>query len=136
MRTIGLLGGMSWESSAEYYRLANALVRERLGGLHSARCILYSVDFAEIEELQTAGPLGGGRRRARRRPPRRWRPAVPTCSCSAPTRCTRSPTRSQAAISIPLLHLADTTADAVRAAGLSDGRAAGHGVHDGAGLLP
>jgi aspartate racemase len=54
-RVIGMLGGMSWESSALYYRLANELVRERLGGLHSARCLLASVDFADIEELQAAG---------------------------------------------------------------------------------
>jgi len=54
-RVIGMLGGMSWESSAQYYRLANELVRERLGGLHSARCLLASVDFADIETLQTAG---------------------------------------------------------------------------------
>lgn len=55
MKTIGLLGGMSWESSAEYYRLLNELVAARRGGLHSARCVLFSVDFAEIEELQAAG---------------------------------------------------------------------------------
>ncbi|MBX9865420.1 MAG: aspartate racemase, partial [Burkholderiales bacterium] len=52
MQTIGLIGGMSWESSLEYYRLINQGVKERLGGLHSAKIILYSVDFAEIEELQ------------------------------------------------------------------------------------
>jgi amino-acid racemase len=52
MRTIGLLGGMSWESTAEYYRLANQLVAERLGGLHSARCVVWSVDFADAEPLQ------------------------------------------------------------------------------------
>jgi aspartate racemase len=50
-RRVGLLGGMSWESTAEYYRLANELVRERLGGLHSARLVIASVDFAEIERL-------------------------------------------------------------------------------------
>ena len=55
MRTIGLLGGMSWESTAIYYRLANELVRERLGGLHSARILMSSVDFAEVEELQVTG---------------------------------------------------------------------------------
>ncbi|MYU47763.1 aspartate/glutamate racemase, partial [Streptomyces sp. SID7803] len=55
MKTIGLIGGMSWESTAEYYRLLNEGVRERLGGLHSAKCVLYSVDFAEIERLQVAG---------------------------------------------------------------------------------
>ena len=52
MKRIGLLGGMSWESSAEYYLLVNEQVKARLGGLHSARCVLYSVDFAEIERLQ------------------------------------------------------------------------------------
>ena len=55
MRTIGLIGGMSWESSAEYYRIVNETVKERLGGLHSAQVLLYSVDFAAIEELQHAG---------------------------------------------------------------------------------
>jgi aspartate racemase len=55
VKTIGLLGGMSWESSAEYYRLVNEQVKARLGGLHAARCVLYSVDFAEIERLQQQG---------------------------------------------------------------------------------
>jgi aspartate/glutamate racemase len=54
-RLIGMIGGMSWESSAEYYRLANELVAARLGGLHSARLILASVDFAEVERLQVTG---------------------------------------------------------------------------------
>jgi len=62
--TIGILGGMSWESSAEYYRLANELVRERLGGLHSARVLLASVDFADIEALQVAGDWDGTLRAA------------------------------------------------------------------------
>jgi aspartate racemase len=52
MKTIGLIGGMSWESSSEYYRIINQMVKERLGGLHSAQCILYSIDFQEIETLQ------------------------------------------------------------------------------------
>lgn len=55
MRTIGMLGGMSWESTAEYYRLANELVRDRLGGVHSARILLDSMDFADMEQLQSAG---------------------------------------------------------------------------------
>lgn len=52
MKTIGLIGGMSWESSAEYYRIINEKVKEKLGGLHSAKCLMYSVDFAEVEKLQ------------------------------------------------------------------------------------
>jgi hypothetical protein len=55
MLKIGLIGGMSWESSAEYYRLANELIRDRFGGVHSAQCLLYSVDFAEIAAMQAAG---------------------------------------------------------------------------------
>jgi amino-acid racemase len=55
MKTIGLIGGMSWESSSEYYRIINETVRERLGGLHSAECIMYSADFEEIENLQHQG---------------------------------------------------------------------------------
>jgi len=54
-RMIGMLGGMSWESSAQYYRLANEMVREQLGGLHSARIMLASIDFADVEALQVAG---------------------------------------------------------------------------------
>ena len=55
MKTIGLIGGMSWESSAEYYRIMNETVKEELGGLHSVKCILYSVDFEEIAALQHKG---------------------------------------------------------------------------------
>ncbi|QPQ31451.1 aspartate/glutamate racemase family protein [Lysinibacillus sp. JNUCC 51] len=55
MKTIGMIGGMSWESSAEYYRLMNEEVKQQLGGLHSAKCILYSVDFQEIEHYQAEG---------------------------------------------------------------------------------
>lgn len=55
MKTIGLIGGMSWESSAAYYRLMNEQVKQRLGGLHSAKCILYSVDFQQIEHFQAKG---------------------------------------------------------------------------------
>ena len=53
MRTIGLLGGMSWESTVPYYRVVNEVVKARLGGLHSAKVVLVSVDFAEVERLQT-----------------------------------------------------------------------------------
>ena len=112
-----MLGGMSWESSAEYYRLANELVRERLGELHSARVLLYSVDFAEIEELQAAG---------------RWDDAGALLAAAAGrleaagadllVLCTNTmhkvADRVAGAVRIPLLHIADATAAAVRAAGL------------------
>lgn len=55
MKTIGLLGGMSWESTITYYQVINTVVKEKLGGLHSAKCILYSVEFQEIEECQASG---------------------------------------------------------------------------------
>ncbi|MEZ0091859.1 aspartate/glutamate racemase family protein [Streptacidiphilus sp. EB129] len=117
MKTIGLIGGMSWESTAEYYRLLNELTRERLGGLHSARCVLYSVDFAEIERLQVAG---------------RWDEAGEALADAARSLqaagadllliCTNTmhkvADQVEAAVDIPLLHLADTTAAAVRTAGL------------------
>lgn len=113
-----MIGGMSWESSAEYYRLANELVRERLGGLHSARCILASLDFAPVERLQVAG---------------RWDEAGDLLAESARgleaagadllVLCTNTlhkvADQIQAAVGIPLLHIADTTAAAVTEAGLS-----------------
>lgn len=55
MKTIGLIGGMSWESTAEYYRIINTVIKEKMGGLHSSRCILFSVNFQEIEECQACG---------------------------------------------------------------------------------
>ncbi|MER7579026.1 aspartate/glutamate racemase family protein [Kitasatospora sp. NPDC097691] len=117
MKTIGLIGGMSWESTAEYYRLINELTRDRLGGLHSARLVLHSVDFADIEHLQTAG---------------RWDEAGEVLAAAARSLeaagadllliCTNTMHKVAghvaAAVSVPLLHLADATADAVRAAGL------------------
>jgi aspartate racemase len=116
-RVIGLLGGMSWESSAEYYRLLNELVRERLGGLHSARCVLSSVDFADVEALQVAedwdaaGELLADAARG-----------LEAAGAELLLMCTNTMHRVadqvQAAVGIPLLHLADATADAVRAAGL------------------
>ncbi|WP_037627831.1 aspartate/glutamate racemase family protein [Streptomyces aureus] len=117
MKTIGLIGGMSWESTAEYYRLLNEFTRDRLGGLHSARCVIYSVDFAEIEQLQVQG---------------RWAEAGEILAAAARSLeaagadmvliCTNTMHKVAdvvgAAVSIPLLHLADATADAVRASGL------------------
>ena len=94
MKRIGLLGGMSWESSAEYYRFVNEEVRDRLGGLHSADCIMRSVEFAEIEELQRSGAWDeAGERLAAEAAA--LVAAARSCWCSAPTRCTRSPTGSR-----------------------------------------
>lgn len=117
MKTIGLIGGMSWESTAEYYRLVNEFTRDRLGGLHSARCVLYSVDFAEIERLQVenrwteAGEILGEAARA-----------LEAAGADMVLLCTNTmhkvADQVEAAVSIPLLHLADATADAVRASGL------------------
>lgn len=115
---IGLLGGMSWESSAEYYRLLNEGVRERMGGLHSARVLLSSVDFAEIEHLQATG---------------RWDEAGQALGAEAERLeaggaelillCTNTMHKVAddiaAATAVPLLHLADTTAVAVQAAGIT-----------------
>ncbi|MGN4443959.1 aspartate/glutamate racemase family protein [Bacillus cereus group sp. MYBK79-1] len=59
MKTIGLIGGMSWESTSEYYRIINEEIKERLGGLHSAKCMIHSVDFEEIERFQSNGDWNG-----------------------------------------------------------------------------
>jgi aspartate racemase len=114
---IGLIGGMSWESSAEYYRIINQLVRRELGGLHSARCLMWSFDFHEIETLQHAG---------------RWDEATPLLIEAARRLerggadffllCTNTMHRMAdevaAAVGIPLLHIADATAERVRAQGI------------------
>lgn len=117
MKTIGLIGGMSWESTAEYYRLLNERVRERLGGLHSAKCVLYSVDFAEIERLQVAGlwdEAGEVLADAAR--------SLQAAGAGLLLICTNTMHKVAdqvvAAVDIPLLHLADATASAVRTAGL------------------
>ncbi|MFE0588457.1 aspartate/glutamate racemase family protein [Micromonospora echinospora] len=108
---------MSWESSTHYYRLVNELVRDRLGGLHSARCVLYSVDFADIESLQSTGEWEQAGRLLGRAAA-----AVQAAGADLLLLCTNTmhkvADQIQAAVSIPLLHLADTTAEAVSAAGL------------------
>lgn len=117
MRMIGMLGGMSWESSQEYYRLANTLVRERLGGVHSARVLLDSVDFAEVEELQMAGrwheagELLAGRAAA-----------LEAAGAELLLICTNTMhvvyEQVAAAVSVPVLHLADATAARITGAGM------------------
>jgi aspartate racemase len=117
MLTIGLLGGMSWESSAHYYRLANTLVRERVGGLHSARCVLYSVDFADVEVLQSAGEWEEAGRLLGQAAA-----AVQAAGADLLLLCTNTmhkvAEQIQGVIDIPLLHLVDVTAAAVAASGL------------------
>ncbi|WP_432547677.1 aspartate/glutamate racemase family protein [Kineococcus sp. SYSU DK004] len=118
MRTIGMLGGMSWESTAEYYRLANELVRERLGGLRSAELLVRSVDFARIERLQAAGDwTGAGRVLAREAA------ALEAGGADLLVLCTNTMHEVagalQEAVDVPLLHIVDVTAAAVRAAGAS-----------------
>lgn len=117
MKTIGLIGGMSWESSAEYYRILNEEVKRRLGGLHSAKCILYSLDFEEIEALQVQG---------------KWAEAGEVLGAAAASLeragadfiviCTNTMHTVagivERKIGIPLLHIGDATADRVKSAGI------------------
>jgi aspartate racemase len=117
MRRIGLLGGMSWQSSALYYSALNEGVAERLGGVHSADLVMVSVDFAEIEQLQSAGEWHrAGEVLAREAQ------ALEAAGAEAIVLCTNTmhlvAPAIEAAVSIPLLHLGDVTARAVRAAGL------------------
>lgn len=116
MRTLGLLGGMSWESSAHYYRILNEEVRRRLGGSHSAACLLLSVDFAEVAALQHAGDwrtLGQRLQDHARQLAAGGAKALVLCTntmhCLA--------TELEAATSLPLLHIADPTGAAIRAQG-------------------
>ena len=113
MKTIGLVGGMSWESSLEYYRIINETIKEKLGGFHSAKCIMYSVDFEEIEKLQHKG---------------KWDEAtdlmidavrrVEKGGASFVVICTNTMHKMaddvQESIHIPLLHIADVTAEEIR----------------------
>lgn len=114
MKTIGLLGGMSWESTSDYYRLINTLVKQQLGGLHSAKIALYSIDFAEIEVLQQQGD---------------WQQAAQLLTKAALNIqqagadflviCTNTmhivAEQIQQNITIPLLHIADATGEALLA---------------------
>jgi aspartate racemase len=117
MKTIGLIGGMSWESSIEYYRIINEATNARLGGLHSAESLMVSVDFAEIEILQQQG---------------KWAEAAPVLIDAAKSLehggadflvlCTNTMHKVaeeiQTNVTIPFLHIADATAQRVTAAGI------------------
>lgn len=116
-RVLGLIGGMSWESSAEYYRLINAGVRDRLGELRSARILMWSFDFAEIEALQHAGRWDDAAAllvEAARRLERGGAECLVICTNTMH----RMADAVQAAVAVPLLHIADPTAARIRAAGL------------------
>ncbi len=117
MKTIGMLGGMSWESSLEYYRLVNEGIKERLGGLHSAKCLLYSVDFAEVEALQCEGRWDEADRfmvEAALRLERGGADFVVICTNTMH----KSADAIEKALRAPLLHIADAAAEAVKRAGL------------------
>ena len=116
MKTIGLIGGMSWESTVPYYRQINQTIAQRLGGLHSAKIVLYSVDFHDIERLQQAGhwEAAGAMLAAAAR-------SLQAAGADFLVLCTNTMHKVapaiEAAASIPLLHIADPTAVAVRQAG-------------------
>ena len=116
MRMIGLIGGMSWESSAEYYRILNQGVRDRMGPTASARCLLWSFNFAEIEALQHEGDWDGLTARmvdAARRLEAGGAEMLLICTNTMH----RLAPAVQAAVTVPLLHIADPTAERITASG-------------------
>lgn len=117
MRRIGLIGGLSWESSAEYYRIINQAAQRRLGGLHSADCLLLSFDFAEIEALQVAGDWAAASQRmvsAAQQLERAGAGCIVICSNTMH----RMAEAVQAAVELPLIHITDATAQPILQAGL------------------
>jgi aspartate racemase len=114
--TIGLIGGMSWESSAEYYRIINREMNRRLGGVHSAQCLMYSLDFEEIKRLQHEGDwdrLATEMKAATVRLERGGADFIVLCTNTMH----RVADAIAASVSIPTLHIADPTADKIKAAG-------------------
>lgn len=118
MRTVGLLGGMSAESTTLYYQTFNQLVRERLGGLHSAQLLLWSVDFAPIAQMQADGDWdGAGQVLADAAARLEGAGAEAIMICANTMHLVAD--QVQAAVGVPLIHIADATSDAVKAAGCS-----------------
>lgn len=117
MKTIGLIGGMSWESSAQYYAIINRAVRERLGGAHSAECLIYSVDFGEIEKLQRSGDWSSLTVRMVQVAKRLEAGGADFVVICANTMHLMAD-EVAAAIAVPLLHVVDPTAGAIAQAGL------------------
>src|SRR5215207_1968809 len=114
--TIGLIGGMSWESSAEYYRIINQEVNRRLGGVHSAQCLMYSVDFEGIKRFQHEGDwerLAEAMKEAAVRLERGGADFIVLCTNTMH----RVADAIAASVSLPTLHIADPTADKIKAAG-------------------
>jgi aspartate racemase len=117
MKTIGLIGGMSWESSLEYYRIINQQVKKRLGGLHSAKSLMFSVDFDEIEKLQHQGKWSEATEimiDAAKRVEKGGADFVVICTNTMH----RMADDVQSSIKIPLLHIADATAEKIKDRGL------------------
>jgi len=113
MKTIGLIGGMSWESSIEYYRIINQEAKKRLGGLHSAECIMFSFDFAEIEGLQMVGDWETATQRmiqAAQQVERGGGECIVICTNTMH----KMADAVQNAIDIPLIHIADATAEVIQ----------------------
>lgn len=119
MKTIGLIGGLSWESTAEYYRLLNTLVKQRLGGSHSAQCLVWSFNFAEIEALQIAGDWAACEQRMIAAAQ-----AVAQGGADCLVICSNTMHKFAAAVqdatNVPLLHIADAAAGAIHAQGLRE----------------
>ncbi|RIW28683.1 aspartate/glutamate racemase family protein [Bacillus salacetis] len=113
MKTIGLIGGMSWESSVEYYRIINEMVKEKLGGLHSAKCLLYSVDFDEIERFQAEGDWEGAGKALGEAAS-----SLEKAGAEFIVICTNTMHKVidhiEAGINIPVLHIADATAHQIQ----------------------
>jgi aspartate racemase len=117
MKTIGLIGGMSWESSVSYYRLVNTEVKRRLGGLHSAQVLMYSVDFAPIEALQHQGDWDGAAA-ILIDAARRLEAGGADFFLIATNTMHRVADEVAGAVDIPLLHIADATAEVLRQDGV------------------
>ncbi len=116
MKTIGMIGGMSWESSLEYYRIVNEAVKERLGGFHSAKCVMYSVDFEEIERFQHQGDWDAATEvmvDAARRVERGGADLLLICTNTMHMMAEAV----EESVDIPLLHIVDVTAEAIHARG-------------------
>ena len=118
MKTIGLIGGMSWESTVTYYQLINETVKQQLGGLHSAKILMYSVDFAEIEEYQAKGQWDESAEVLARAAENLEKAGADFLLICTNTMHKVAP-QVQSRISIPLIHIAEATADALKAKGIT-----------------